>query len=78
MLDGLQNRLMEPKIAELEARRDALRNRLAISGDNGIRLHPNMADYYHAQIAGLRAALTEPVAARQAAELSASSLTGSN
>ena len=56
-------------MAELEARRDALRSRLAASEDLGIRLHPNMAEYYRAQIADLRAALTEDGRHREAAEI---------
>jgi site-specific DNA recombinase len=59
LLDGVPASAVREKMAELEARRDALRSRLAASEDVGVRLHPNMAGYYRTQIAGLRTALTE-------------------
>ena len=59
LLDGVPASAVREKITELEARRDALRGRLAASDDSGIYLHPNMADYYRTQIADLRMALTE-------------------
>ena len=57
------------RMAELEARRDALRCRLAATEDTGIRLHPNMAGYYRTQVADLRASLTEDGRHREAAEI---------
>jgi site-specific DNA recombinase len=69
LLDGVPASAVREKMAELEARRDALRCRLAASEDNGIRLHPNMAEYYRTQIADLRAALTEAGGRMQAAEI---------
>jgi site-specific DNA recombinase len=69
LLDGVPASAVREKMAELEARRDALRSRLVASEDTGIRLHPNMADYYRTQIADLRAALTEDGRHRQAAEI---------
>ena len=69
LLDGVPSSAVREKMAELEARRDALRCRLAASEDNGIRLHPNMAEYYRTQIADLRAALTEAGGRMQAAEI---------
>jgi site-specific DNA recombinase len=68
LLDGVPASAVREKMAELEARRDALRSRLA-SEDSGIRLHPNMAEYYRTQIADLRAALTEAGGRMQAAEI---------
>ena len=56
-------------MAELEARRDALRGRLTASEDTGLRLHPDMAGYYRAQIVDLRTALSDPGRNRQAAEI---------
>ena len=56
-------------MAELDARRDALRGRLAASEDTSIRLHPNMAGYYRAQIADLRTALSDTGRNKQAAEI---------
>ena len=69
LLDGVPASAVREKMAELEARRDALRGRLAASEDSGIRLHPNMAGYYRAQIADLRTALTETGRHMQAAEI---------
>jgi site-specific DNA recombinase len=56
-------------MAELERRKDALRSRLAAGEDAGIRLHPNMAGYYRAEIADLRTALTESARRIEAAEI---------
>jgi hypothetical protein len=56
LLDGVPASAVREKMAELEARRDGLRGRLAANQDTGVRLHPNMAEYYRAQIVGLRAA----------------------
>ena len=69
LLDGVPASTVREKMAELEARRDALRGRLAASEDTSIRLHPNMAGYYRAQIADLRTALTEAGRHMQAAEI---------
>jgi hypothetical protein len=69
LVDGVPASTLREKIAELEARRDALRNRLATGGDDGIRLHPNMAGYYRAQIADLRAALTDSGRRSEATEI---------
>jgi site-specific DNA recombinase len=69
LVDGVPASAVREKIAELEARKDALRIRLATSGDNGIRLHPNMAGYYRAQIADLRTALAESGRRSEAAEI---------
>jgi site-specific DNA recombinase len=69
LIDGVPASAIREKMAELEARRDALRGRLAASKDQGIRLHPNMAEYYRTQIADLRAALTEAGSRTQAAEI---------
>jgi hypothetical protein len=56
-------------MAELEARRGALRHRIASSDDQSLRFHPNMAEYYRTQVADLRAALTEGGRRREAAEI---------
>jgi site-specific DNA recombinase len=69
LLDGVPASAVREKIAELEARRDALRHRLASSEDSGVRFHPNMAEYYRAQVSDLRAALTEDGRQREAAEI---------
>jgi site-specific DNA recombinase len=69
LLDGVPASAVREKMGELEARRDTLRSRLVASEDTGIRLLPNMADYYRTQIADLRAALTEDGHHRQAAEI---------
>ena len=69
LLDGVPASAVREKMAELEARRDGLRGRLAASEDTGIRLHPNMAGYYRTQIADLRAALSDPGRHNQAAEI---------
>jgi site-specific DNA recombinase len=69
LLDGVPASAIREKMAELEARRDALRSRLAESEDSGIRLHPNMGEYYRTQIADLRATLTEAGGRTQAAEI---------
>jgi DNA ligase D-like protein (predicted ligase) len=69
LLDGVPASAVREKMAELEARRDALRSRLAASEGTGVCLHPNMADYYCTQIADLRAALTEDGRHRQAVEI---------
>ena len=69
LLDGVPASAVREKMAELEARRDALRGRLAASEDTEIRLHPNMAGYYRTQIADLRTALTEAGRHMQAAEI---------
>ena len=69
LLDGIPASAVREKMAELEAWRDALRSRLAASKDTGVRLHPNMADYYRTQIAALRTALTEDGRHREAAEI---------
>jgi site-specific DNA recombinase len=69
LLDGVPASAVREKMAELEARRDALRTRLASSEDLSVRFHPNMAEYYRAQVAGLRPALSEDGRQRQAAEI---------
>ena len=69
LLEGVRASAVREKMAELEARKDALRSRLAASEDTGIRLHPNMAGYYRAQIADLRTALTESGRRMEAAEI---------
>ena len=69
LLDGVPASALREKMAELQARRDALRSRLATSEDTGIRLHPNMAGYYRAQIADLRMALMESGRRMEAAEI---------
>jgi site-specific DNA recombinase len=69
LLDGVPAAAVREKMAELEARREALRSRLAASEDLGIRLHPNMAGYYRTQVADLCAALTEAGRHLQAAEI---------
>jgi site-specific DNA recombinase len=69
LLDGVPAAAVREKMTELEARKEALRSRLAASEDSGIRLHPNMAEYYRTQIADLRAALTETGGRTQAAEI---------
>jgi len=69
LLDGVPAAAVREKMTELEARKEALRSRLAASEDSGIRLHPNMAEYYRTQIADLRAALTEAGSRMQAAEI---------
>jgi site-specific DNA recombinase len=69
LLDGVPASAVREKMTELEARRDALRGRLAASEDSGIRLHPNMAEYYRTKIGKLRAALTEAGGRMRAAEI---------
>jgi site-specific DNA recombinase len=69
LLDGVPASAVREKMAELEARKDALRGRLAASEDTSIRLHPNMAGYYRAQIADLRTALSDTGRNKQAAEI---------
>ena len=69
LLDGVPASAVREKMAELEARRDALRHRLASSEDLGVRFHPNMAEYYRTQVADLRAALSEDGRQREAAEI---------
>ena len=69
LLDGVPASTVREKMAELETRRDALRHRLTSSEDSSVRLHPNMAEYYRMQVAGLRAALTENGQQREAAEI---------
>jgi hypothetical protein len=69
LLDGVPASAVREKMAELEARRDALRNRLVSSEDLSVRFHPNMAEYYRVQVAGLSAALTEDGRWREAAEI---------
>jgi site-specific DNA recombinase len=69
LLDGIPASALREKIAELETRRDALRNRLASNEDSAVRLHPNMAEYYRMQVADLRAALTVPGCRMEAAEI---------
>ena len=69
LLDGVPASTVREKMAELEARRDALRGRLAASEYTSIRLHPNMAGYYRAQIADLRTALSDTGRNKQAAEI---------
>jgi site-specific DNA recombinase len=44
------------------------RGRPTASEDTSLRLHPNMAGYYRAQIADLRTALSDPGRNNQAAE----------
>jgi site-specific DNA recombinase len=79
LLDGVPASAVREKMVELEARRDALRGRIAASEDTSIRLHPNMAGYYRAQIADLRTALTEAAGATcTQPRSSASWSTGSN
>ena len=69
LLDGVPASAVREKMAELEARRDGLRGRLTASEDTGLRLHPDMAGYYRAQIVDLRTALSDPGRNRQAAEI---------
>src|SRR5262249_48787497 len=69
LLDGVPASAVREKIRELEARREALSCRLAASEDTSIRLHPNMAGYYRAQIADLRMTLTEAGRRMEAAEI---------
>jgi hypothetical protein len=69
LIDGVPASAVREKMAELEARRDALRHRLASSKDQSLRFHPNMAEYYRAQIADLRTALSEDGRQREAAEI---------
>jgi site-specific DNA recombinase len=61
LLDGVPALAVRERMAELEARREAVRSRLAAGEDTGIRLHPNMAGYYRAQIAGRRVEAVEIV-----------------
>jgi site-specific DNA recombinase len=69
LLDGVPASAVREKMTELEARRDALGHRLASSEDSGIRLHPNMAEYYRTQVADLRAVLAEDGRQREAADI---------
>src|SRR5215468_9300121 len=69
LLDGVPASAVRVKMAELEAQRDASRNRLASGEDSRVRFHPNMAEYYRSQVTGLRAALTEDGRQREAAEI---------
>jgi site-specific DNA recombinase len=69
LLDGVPASAVRGKISELEARRDALRHRLGSGEDQSVRFHPNMAEYYRTQVAGLRAALSEDGRRREAAEI---------
>ena len=69
LLDGVPASAVREKMAELEARRDALRHHLASSEDQSVRFHPNMAEYYRAQIADLRPALSEDRRRREATEI---------
>jgi site-specific DNA recombinase len=68
LLDGVPVSAVREKMAELEAQRDALRHHLASSEDQSVRFHPNMAEYYRAQVADLRA-LIEDGRQREAAEI---------
>jgi hypothetical protein len=69
LVDGVPASAVREKIAELEARRDAMRHRLASSEDLSVRFHPNMAEYYRTQVADLRAALSEDGCRREASEI---------
>ena len=69
LLDGVPASAVREKMAELEARRDALRHGLASGEDQSVRFHPNMAEYYRTQVAGLRAALSEDGRRREACEI---------
>jgi site-specific DNA recombinase len=69
LLDGVPASAVREKMTEVEARRDALRHRLASSEDLSVRFHPNMAEYYRAQVSDLRAALSEDGRRREAAEI---------
>jgi hypothetical protein len=69
LLDGVPASAVREKMAELEARRDALRHRLASGEDLSVRFHPNMAEYYRTQVADLRTALSGDGRRRNAAEI---------
>jgi site-specific DNA recombinase len=69
LLDGVPASAVREKMAELEARRDALRHGLASDEDQSVGFHPNMAEYYRTQVADLRSALAQDGRRREACEI---------
>lgn len=46
----------------LEERKTEIKGRLTDAAESPVLIHPNMANYYHAQIAALREALSDELA----------------
>ena len=69
LADGVPASRVKARMIELEARRADVEARLAEGNDEPIRLHPNMAAYYRAQVMNLREALYDGDRGAQAAAL---------
>ena len=68
--DGLYQPSMKARMAELEAEKVALEERLASAPEPPkIRLHPNLAGLYREKVAALEQALADPAIKAEAAEV---------
>jgi site-specific DNA recombinase len=68
--DGLYQPSMKSRMAELEAEKAVLEERLAaVPEPPKIRLHPNLAGLYREKVAGLEEALADPTIRVEAAEV---------
>ncbi|HSI99823.1 MAG TPA: DNA resolvase [Patescibacteria group bacterium] len=68
--DGMYQPSMKERMAELEAEKAMLQERLAAAPDPPkVRLHPNLAGLYREEVAALEQALTDPAIKAEAAEI---------
>jgi hypothetical protein len=67
--DGLRTPGLKDQLLELEARQAALTQLIAAAPPPAPRLHPQLAAVYRATVANLAAALNEPAARAEAAEI---------
>ena len=68
--DGLYQPSMKARMAELEAEKAALEERLAAAPElPKVRLHPNLAGVYRQKVAALEQALADPEIKAEAAEI---------
>ncbi len=68
--DGLYQPSMKARMAELEAEKAALEERLASAPElPNVRLHPNLAGMYRQKVAALEQALADPEIKAEAAEI---------
>ena len=74
--DGLYQPSMKGRMAELEAEKAALEERLAAPEPPTLRLHPNLAGMYRQKVAALEQALADPEIKAEAMEIVRSMIEG--
>ncbi len=67
--NGLRSGTLQAKLDQLEAERTDLTARLAAPAPSPVRLHPNLADAYHAKVAALRNALEQEATRDEALQI---------